>query len=95
MISEAIKMAAKFNEGIEIVVGTVEEIDFERSERKIVIRISQKILIDNNSILFNSDIIESLSEGDVVIMLAEKDFQRFYVICRGQAVYDDTDINRN
>lgn len=81
--------AIKSSMNTDIFIGMVEEVDFEKEEEKIMIRISDKIILNENMLGFLNDCQKGIKAGDKVIMISSSDGQMFYVLGNASFIEDE------
>lgn len=72
-----------------IMSGSIEKIDLTLKKDKVVLKVSDKMLLTNKDLVFMPDL-QSYKEGDEVVLLRQSGGQMYYVIGKGEVIADDT-----
>lgn len=89
IVKEASNQVNNSNMNIEILQGYIEKFDIKEKEKKILIRVNQKLVLSKEALIFSETAYGKMQEKDNVILIKCKGGQKYYVIDK-VAVIDDS-----
>lgn len=90
IIKEASNQMSASSVDMEITQGFVEKFDVSQKEKKILIRVSQKLVLSRESLIFSETAYNKIKENDNVIMIRRKGGQMYYVIDKVAVMNDSS-----
>lgn len=91
---QAIKLASEqadeAKRPVDVCTGELKTFDLKRKERKIEVKISQKLCVCEKALVFASSVFDKMAAGDQLILIKSRGGQLYYVIDTIRRIGDDS-----